>query len=135
MTSTIRIRAHELKTGDQEVFNGGKITRRVTSSYLELESFVVTYADGWVLHLGPDKVVTIQLPETHPIAVLERMRDRVDQQIDRASLAWIEAVNDALNGGDADAVGRRREDKALLVGKSWGLNQAIQELRAGIEAY
>lgn len=131
MTSTIRIQAHQAKAGDVVTFNNSRIKRTVTSLYVADGSTVVTYSDGWVITHELGSVVTVELPETHPIAVLERQIARVEEQRRMNHQAYLETVRT----GDEDAKHRRVADAELLRGKAWGLQYAVNELRAGVEFY
>lgn len=134
MTSTIRIHVGQAKAGDVRV--QGTRSFRITNKTEQVDGIELEYADGnkgttFHPYTSSNPTITIELPETHPIAVLERKRSRVAEQWAAAHLEFLEAARE----GDTERQQRRELDKALLRGKEWGLNQAVQELRAGIEFY
>jgi hypothetical protein len=132
MSTTIRIKADQAKAGDVRVFGTGA-KRTVTEVITAHRATTLIYGDkGMTWHQeGSSSLILIELPETHPIAVLERMQRRVLEQRRANHLELLEAVRTE----DKEATRRRREDDKLLRGKDWGLQQAIQELRAGIEYF
>ncbi len=131
MTSTIRIQVAQAKVGEVRVFANGA-RRRITNIETGiLGKTALLYEDegGLTLH-DATKVIQVELEETHPIAVLERMIARVEEQR-RANHAQL---LEAYRTGDHEAASRRLADGKLLQGKAWGLQYGVNELRAGIES-